>query len=70
MLKELMLVGVNRSYDTLPYETAKPLSENEIEEMCNKLTAYAIDNAKSFDEINQIKQLNLSKMLSWKILSV
>lgn len=66
MLKELMLVGVNRTFDTLPYETAKPLSENEIEEMCNKLTVYAKDNAKSFDDSNQIKQLNLSKMLSWK----
>ena len=52
MLKELMLVGVNRTFDTLLYETAKPLSENEIEEMCNKLTVYAKDNVKSFDESN------------------
>lgn len=67
MLKELILIGNNRSYDVLPYETMKPLSLDEINDMCNKLTKYAKDNAKSEEEKRKVKQLNLSKMLSWKL---
>ena len=37
MLKELELTGVNRSYDELPYESMKPLTNEEIELMCLKL---------------------------------
>lgn len=36
MLKELELTGVNRSYDELPYESMKPLTNEEIELMCLK----------------------------------
>lgn len=52
MLKELKLTGVNRSYDELPYESMKPLTNEEIELMCLKLTNYARDNAKTIEEKN------------------
>lgn len=54
---------MNRSYD----ELMKTLSIVELEEMCKKLTNYAIDNAKTIDEANKVKPLNLSKMLAWKL---
>lgn len=66
MLKELELTGVNRSYDELPYETMKPLTDEEIETMCIRLTNYAKDNAKTIEEKNKVKTLTLAKMLSWK----
>lgn len=64
MLRELVLTGLNRSYDELVYEP-KPLSIKQIEGIRKALTKFAKDNS---EHPENVKELTLSKLESWKLI--
>ncbi len=63
MLKELKLAGNNKSYDELVYDR-NSLTIDEINKFCNYLTSFAKDNTNN----ENIKDVNLNKLLAWKVI--
>ena len=64
MLRELILAGLERSYDEIVYEP-KPLTMEQIEKTRNALYKFAKENS---DHPYSVKELTIGKMESWKLI--
>lgn len=66
-VQELILEGMGKGYDEVK-ASREPISENEITELCQSLTAYAREQCTSAEERAQLKSLTKNQLLSWRLL--
>lgn len=67
IIRELMFEGANRSFD----QTVCPgleVTETEIEDLCNKLRANALEHCRTDDERRRIKPVTKNMLVSWGVL--
>ena len=67
MLKELILEGQNRYYDSEPY-IGGSVTDTEIENLCKKMKEIALKNTWRESEKTKIKDVTKNTLLSWGIL--
>ncbi|UTY26903.1 ATP-binding protein [Treponema denticola] len=66
-LKELILEGSGRSFDSIPINSQK-LTEKEIDETCKLITSYTRKRAENDIEKKSIKKLSKNQLISWGII--
>lgn len=68
MLKELILEGQNRYYDSEPCN-GMSVTDTEIEKLCKEMKAIALSNTWQDSEKAKIKDITKNTLLSWGILA-
>jgi len=67
MLRELILDGSGRSFDSIPLED-QSVSEEEIKQVCSNMTEYAKSRCKTEEERSSIRPLTKNQLQSWELL--
>ena len=67
IVRELMFEGANRSFDQTVC-TGMDVTEAEIEDLCQKIRAKALEHCRNEDEQRKVKQVTKSTLVSWGVL--
>lgn len=65
--KELVLRGSKSYYDSEPYQISKPLTKEELEKFCDKMTKFSIEHAND-NERYSVRKLTINQLNSWNII--
>lgn len=69
IVKELEFQGAKRSYDQI-IAVGETVTEEEIEELCNKMYQYALNKCRSKQEEESVKKISKKNLLSWGLLQI
>lgn len=69
IVKELEFQGAKRSYDQI-IAVGETVTEEEIEELCNKMYQYALNKCRSKQEEASVKKISKKNLLSWGLLQI
>src|SRR5574344_1915042 len=66
-LRELMFEGSDTGYDQTP-QIGKSVTEDEVKALCNSLNKAALENCKTDDEKQAVKEMTKNNLISWQLL--
>lgn len=69
IVKELEFQGSNRSYDQI-IAVGESVTEEEINDLCDKMYQYAISKCRNFQEEESVKKVTKKNLISWGLLQI